>query len=146
MWRLPAEPSRKPPCLRRNKRYGRSVPTRSAARPPGEWPSSENAIYESFAMALLREAVAPGPKSMSDISVRSTRSLKREVSNERGPALVHTLIHLWPFIWPSQRSDLKLRVWIAMAFLLFAKIATMAVPFTFKWATDALTGQGAAAP
>src|SRR5580704_12956479 len=82
---------------------------------------------------------------MSDISVRSTRSLKREISNERGPALVHTLIHLWPFIWPSQRPDLKLRVWVAMAFLLFAKLATMAVPFTFKWATDALTGQGEAA-
>jgi len=82
---------------------------------------------------------------MSDISVRSTRSLKREISNERGPALVHTLIHLWPYIWPSQRRDLKLRVWIAMAFLLFAKIATISVPFTFKWATDALTGQGAAA-
>src|SRR5215472_10965542 len=83
---------------------------------------------------------------MSDISVRSVRSLKREVSNDRGPALVHTLIHLWPFIWPSQRPDLKLRVWIAMALLLLAKIATISVPFTFKWATDALTGQGAAAP
>jgi ATP-binding cassette, subfamily B, heavy metal transporter len=82
---------------------------------------------------------------MSDISVRSTRSLKREISNERGPALVHTLIHLWPYIWPSQRPDLKLRVWVSMLFLLFAKIATIAVPFTFKWATDALTGQGAAA-
>jgi ATP-binding cassette subfamily B protein len=31
-----------------------------------------------------------------------------------------------------------------MALLLVAKIATMAVPFTFKWATDALTGQGSA--
>src|ERR1700756_3889890 len=82
---------------------------------------------------------------MSDISVRSTRSLKREISNERGPALVRTLIHLWPYIWPSQRPDLKLRVWVSMLFLLFAKIATIAVPFTFKWATDALTGQGAAA-
>jgi ATP-binding cassette, subfamily B, heavy metal transporter len=82
---------------------------------------------------------------MSDISVRSTRSLKREISNDRGPALLGTLIHLWPYIWPSQRPDLKLRVWISMLLLLFAKIATIAVPFTFKWATDALTGQGAAA-
>jgi ABC-type transport system involved in Fe-S cluster assembly fused permease/ATPase subunit len=82
---------------------------------------------------------------MSDISVRSTRSLKREVTGEAGPSLIPTIIHLWPFIWPSQRQDLKLRVWIAMGLLLLAKIATMAVPFTFKWATDALTGQGAAA-
>jgi ATP-binding cassette subfamily B protein len=81
---------------------------------------------------------------MSDVSLRSTRSLKREVSADSGPSLLPTLVHLWPFIWPSERPDLKLRVWISMALLLFAKIATMAVPFTFKWATDALTGQGGA--
>jgi ATP-binding cassette subfamily B protein len=71
--------------------------------------------------------------------------LKREISAERGPSLLPTLIHLWPFIWPSERRDLKLRVWASMLLLLAAKIATMAVPFTFKWATDALAGQGAAA-
>ena len=32
-----------------------------------------------------------------------------------------------------------------MVLLLIAKLATIAMPFTFKWATDALTGQGAAA-
>ena len=32
----------------------------------------------------------------------------------------------------------------AMVLLLFAKLATIAVPFTFKWATDALAGQGTA--
>ena len=31
-----------------------------------------------------------------------------------------------------------------MVLLLFAKLATIAVPFTFKWATDALVGQGSA--
>src|SRR5437762_13783295 len=40
-------------------------------------------------------------------------------------------------------SDLKLRVLAAMLLLLLAKLATIAVPFTFKWATDALAGQGA---
>ena len=29
-----------------------------------------------------------------------------------------------------------------MVLLLVAKLATIAVPFTFKWATDALAGQG----
>jgi ATP-binding cassette subfamily B protein len=63
------------------------------------------------------------------------------VSAERG-ALLRTVVHLWPYIWPSDRSDLKLRVLGAMLMLLAAKIATIATPFTFKWATDALTGQG----
>src|SRR5436309_4613508 len=65
------------------------------------------------------------------------------VSSDRG-ALVSTLVHLWPYIWPADRADLKLRVMAAMVLLLFAKLATIAVPFTFKWATDALAGHGSA--
>jgi ABC-type multidrug transport system fused ATPase/permease subunit len=81
---------------------------------------------------------------MSDFHPRSTRSLKREVSADGGASLLQTVIALWPYIWPSDRRDLKLRVWVTMGLLLLAKIATVAVPFTFKWATDALTGQGSA--
>jgi ATP-binding cassette, subfamily B, heavy metal transporter len=54
--------------------------------------------------------------------------------------LTRTLVQLWPYIWPVDRSDLKFRVVAAMALLFVAKLATVAVPFTFKWATDALTG------
>ncbi len=61
------------------------------------------------------------------------------VSADRG-ALFSTVIHLWPYIWPSDRPDLKLRVLGAMVLLLAAKLATIVVPFTFKWATDALAG------
>jgi len=64
-------------------------------------------------------------------------------SGERG-TLLSTLVHLWPYIWPGDRADLKLRVVAAMVLLLFAKLATVAVPFTYKWATDALAGQGSA--
>jgi len=59
-------------------------------------------------------------------------------------ALFSTLVHLWPYIWPADRRDLKARVVLAMALILAAKLATIAVPFTFKWATDALAGQGSA--
>jgi ABC-type transport system involved in Fe-S cluster assembly fused permease/ATPase subunit len=59
-------------------------------------------------------------------------------------ALVATLANLWRYIWPSDRSDLKLRVVLAMLLLVLAKLVTIAVPFTFKWATDALAGQGSA--
>jgi len=58
--------------------------------------------------------------------------------------LVGTLVHLWPYIWPTDRADLKMRVVWSVVLLLIAKIATLSVPFTFKWATDALTGQGSA--
>jgi ATP-binding cassette subfamily B protein len=46
---------------------------------------------------------------------------------------------LWPYIWPSERRDLKLRIFASLAFLLAAKFVTIAVPYSYKWATDALT-------
>ncbi|HET9616673.1 MAG TPA: ABC transporter ATP-binding protein/permease [Pseudolabrys sp.] len=66
-----------------------------------------------------------------------------QVTADRG-ALLRTVINLWPYIWPADRADLKLRVLGALVLLLAAKLATIAVPFTFKWATDALVGQGSA--
>jgi ATP-binding cassette, subfamily B, heavy metal transporter len=54
--------------------------------------------------------------------------------------LVGTLVHLWPYIWPGDRVDLKMRVVWSIVLLLVAKLATLSVPFTFKWAIDALTG------
>ena len=54
--------------------------------------------------------------------------------------LIGTLVHLWPYIWPGDRVDLKMRVVWSVVLLLVAKLATLSVPFTFKWAIDALTG------
>ncbi len=58
--------------------------------------------------------------------------------------LIGTLAHLWPYIWPGDRADLKMRVVWSMVLLLVAKLATLSVPFTFKWAIDALTGADSA--
>ncbi|MCP3368387.1 ABCB family ABC transporter ATP-binding protein/permease [Bradyrhizobium cajani] len=61
-----------------------------------------------------------------------------------GATLMGTLAHLWPYIWPSDRFDLKMRVVWSMVLLLAAKLITLTVPFSFKWATDALTGDNTA--
>jgi len=66
------------------------------------------------------------------------------VSAAGGGSLFSIMRGLWPDIWPADRRDLKLRVAVAMLLLLAAKLVTIAVPFTFKWATDALTGEGSA--
>ncbi len=79
---------------------------------------------------------------MSDFQ-RPAHSLQREVGADGG-ALLSTLLHLWPYIWPAGRRDLKARVVFATVLILAAKFATIAVPFTFKWATDALAGHGTA--
>ncbi len=80
---------------------------------------------------------------MTDAHPRSIAALKREVSSE-GTSLFGIVRGVWPYIWPTDRRDLKLRVFVSMILLLGAKLATIAVPFTFKWATDALTGEGSA--
>jgi ATP-binding cassette, subfamily B, heavy metal transporter len=79
-----------------------------------------------------------------DSRPRSTEALKREVSATDGGSLFSIMRGLWPYIWPADRADLKLRVAVSMLLLLLAKLATVAVPFTFKWATDALTGADSA--
>ncbi|HSI40349.1 MAG TPA: ABC transporter ATP-binding protein/permease [Xanthobacteraceae bacterium] len=51
---------------------------------------------------------------------------------------------LTPYLWPSDRPDLQARVLWGLGLLVLAKLATMLVPFIFKWTTDAIAaGEGA---
>ncbi|UDQ89038.1 ABC transporter ATP-binding protein/permease [Xanthobacter autotrophicus] len=59
-------------------------------------------------------------------------------------AMFSTLRGLWPYLWPADRADLRARVVLTFVLLFASKGATMAVPFLFKWATDALTAEVAA--
>ncbi len=68
---------------------------------------------------------------------------RKTVSAERGRTM-QTIINLWPYMWPSGRTDLKMRVVWATFYLILAKIVLMMVPYLFKWATDALNGKASA--
>jgi ATP-binding cassette, subfamily B, heavy metal transporter len=61
-------------------------------------------------------------------------------SSKREASLIVTMVRLWPYLWPSDRFDLKLRVLASLALTVISKLVTIAVPFTFKWTTDALAG------
>jgi ATP-binding cassette, subfamily B, heavy metal transporter len=50
-----------------------------------------------------------------------------------------TVRNLWPYIWPSGRPDLTVRIFACLALLLAGKAVTIAIPYSFKWATDALS-------
>jgi len=61
----------------------------------------------------------PGGKSKTGRRFRALRSLA-------------------PYVWPHDRPDLQRRVVYALLLMLAAKLVTVAMPFTYKWATDAL--------
>ena len=55
------------------------------------------------------------------------------------------LLDLAPYVWPSDRRDLHVRVVLALIALVAAKVVTVAVPLAYKAAVDALTGGSATA-
>ena len=57
-----------------------------------------------------------------------------------------TLRNLWPYMYPADRPDLRWRVTWATLLLVVAKLVLVAGPYFFKWATDALTGEGKYTP
>lgn len=60
----------------------------------------------------------------------------------RETTLAATVRNLWPYIWPRDRGDLRLRVVGAMALMVTSKFVNAGVPFAFKWTTDALVNEG----
>ena len=65
---------------------------------------------------------------------------KKTVSADSNSTM-QTLRNLWPYMWPVERRDLRMRVIWALFFLIAAKFLTIGIPYTFKWATDALNGK-----
>lgn len=80
-------------------------------------------------MALITTAPATGKQK----SGRDPLSLTKRADHWT------VLAGLLPFVWPNGRPDLRLRVALAIAVLLLAKLVTIAVPIFFKEATDWLT-------
>ena len=65
----------------------------------------------------------------------------KRISADKG-AFLQTMKHLWPYMWPQDRADLRVRVLWAFALLLLTKVITLIVPYTLKWATDGLAAIG----
>ncbi|MGB3710310.1 MAG: ABC transporter ATP-binding protein/permease [Erythrobacter sp.] len=56
-----------------------------------------------------------------------------------------TLKRFLPYLWPRDDSALKIRIVAAMMFVLAAKAVTLALPFAYKGAVDAMEGTDVAA-
>ncbi|WP_295881934.1 ABC transporter ATP-binding protein/permease [uncultured Bartonella sp.] len=64
-------------------------------------------------------------------------SREKTVSADSGNTF-RTILNLWPYMWPSERPDLKLRVLWAILYLVLSKLVLISVPYFFKYATNAL--------
>jgi ATP-binding cassette, subfamily B, heavy metal transporter len=54
---------------------------------------------------------------------------------------VSTFRALWPYLWPQDRKDLQVRVLLAFVLLVIGRVILVGVPFSFKYATDALSAE-----
>ncbi|MEL6920730.1 MAG: ABC transporter ATP-binding protein/permease [Pseudomonadota bacterium] len=72
--------------------------------------------------------------------MRKLTPTEKTVSADNGD-LITTIRNLWPYMWPADRPDLKMRVVWAMFYLVLANVVLVLVPYGFKWATDALNGE-----
>ncbi|MEN9708579.1 MAG: hypothetical protein RIQ68_987 [Pseudomonadota bacterium] len=101
----------------------------------------------AFFGPISRGENAQGPTQKKNMTPHHKSQQQSSFSSIKADAsLATTVKHLWPYIWPSERTDLKFRVLGALALLLIAKVVTIAVPYSFKWATDLITDPKADVP
>ena len=55
-----------------------------------------------------------------------------------------TLKRFLPYLWPKDNPGLRMRIAVAMVLVLAAKGVTLALPFAYKGAVDAMSGTGVA--
>ncbi|ESR22921.1 ABCB family ABC transporter ATP-binding protein/permease [Lutibaculum baratangense] len=79
---------------------------------------------------------------MSDTQASGVEPAQNRAAIDAEASTFSTLKRLWPYIWPEGRADLKRRAILALLTLVLAKLVTVLVPYAFKFATDALTGEG----
>src|SRR5262245_63815580 len=74
------------------------------------------------------------PHKPADGAAWSATSRQRSAGSDQ----LRVLKGLVPYVWPSDRPDLQRTVVVSLLLMLAAKLVTVAMPFTYKWATDAL--------
>jgi ATP-binding cassette, subfamily B, heavy metal transporter len=68
-------------------------------------------------------------------------ALPKPIAPNKKRGFTETLDFLKPYLWPKDRSDLQRQVIYALLAMLLGKIVTVFIPYTYKWATNALSGE-----
>ena len=67
---------------------------------------------------------------------------RRPTTNASTPD-TRTLLRVLPDLWPREHLNLRIRVIVALVFLVLAKVAVLITPFIYRDAVDALAGETA---
>lgn len=67
-----------------------------------------------------------------------------QLATERDPDSWAMIRRFLPYLWPKDRPDLKQRIIIALVLVLVAKGIILSLPFAYKYAIDAMSGEGGA--
>jgi ATP-binding cassette subfamily B protein len=86
--------------------------------------------------ADTRAAASHTPKGAAPNAPTNT------IEGEERRSGLRTIRKVAPYLWPADKPWVKQRVIAAMAFLLLAKVVSIGTPFLYKYAVDALTGEG----
>ncbi len=78
---------------------------------------------------------------MTSAADSASKPPRKPVVSAASGGFTDTFRALWPYLWPRDRKDLQARVIIAFALLVVGRIILVGVPFSFKYATDALTAE-----
>ncbi|APX88815.1 metal ABC transporter permease [Brevirhabdus pacifica] len=58
---------------------------------------------------------------------------------------LRTIRRVAPYLWPSDNHEIRVRVVLAMVALVVSKVVSVVIPFFYKGAVDALSGEGTSA-
>src|SRR5271169_5087171 len=130
-------------------RAPRSSPRRASFTCAAAWPVTvERKTTAAQRMSTaLKALICVVPNRLTGASRASMQHHKtstfiaERINRARRATLTGTVQLLWPYIWPADRADLKLRVFLAVALMLLSKLFTIAIPYSYKWATDAVAGK-----
>jgi ATP-binding cassette subfamily B protein len=133
--------------LRRRPFLEKNHPDRCGTQPDVLYDADDTATDQGAGRRAVPRTIQGLRRLMAALQPSQPQTARPKTGAEPLPekaTMLGTLVHLWPYMWPGDRLDLKMRVVWSMVLLVAAKAATLVVPFTFKWATDALTGAGGA--
>ena len=69
---------------------------------------------------------------------KTSNFIEAKSNRESRGTFLGTVRLLTPYLWPADRADLKLRVVLAILLMIVSKFVTIAIPYAFKWTTNAL--------